>query len=267
MMTSFKPILMTTYRLLLLLLGSILFLDGLILILNGKIHIGIVIPLLIGLALLLYAIFFQSLHQQLQQKPILKKLWHVGCITFAVWLMSFLVFAWILQQQIKQHPDVHRVEAIIVLGSGIKNGQPSAALAKRLDTAASFYQQYPNAIIVLSGGVDFGERDSEAKIMARYLENQYGISPFNMLLEDKSTSTQLNLKNSKVLLQQHSRELHQPIAIVTSDFHTVRAAAIAKKEGYSNIVMISAPTPLSIRYNAWLREYFAFILGKVLNEY
>ena len=32
-------------------------------------------------------------------------------------------------------------------------------------------------------------------------------------------------------------------------------------------MMVSAPTPLLIRYNAWLREYFAFISGWLLDEY
>ena len=31
--------------------------------------------------------------------------------------------------------------------------------------------------------------------------------------------------------------------------------------------MISAETPLNIRYNAWLREYFAFVSGWLLREY
>ena len=59
----------------------------------------------------------------------------------------------------------------------------------------------------------------------------------------------------------------QPIIIVTSDFHTPRAAAIAKKQGYSNFTMLGSTTPISTRYNAWLREYFAYVSGWLLNEY
>ena len=121
--------------------------------------------------------------------------------------------------------------------------------------------------MILSGGVDFGEHESEAAIMARYLQAHHAMNTAHMLLEDRSTSTQLNLQHSKSLLQKQQIDISQPVMIVTSDFHTMRAAAIARKEGYAQPVMVAAPTPLSIRYNAWLREYFAFLSGWVLNEY
>ena len=66
------------------------------------------------------------------------------------------------------------------------------------------------------------------------------------------------------------RKLVQPgqkIAIVTSDFHTIRAAAIAKHQGYQRPILLASPTPLSIRYNAWFREYFAFVSGWLFGEY
>ncbi|AOA57408.1 hypothetical protein BFG52_02920 [Acinetobacter larvae] len=43
--------------------------------------------------------------------------------------------------------------------------------------------------------------------------------------------------------------------------------ALAHKQGYSNIYSIAAPTPISTRYNAWLREYFAYISAWLLDEY
>ena len=70
-----------------------------------------------------------------------------------------------------------------------------------------------------------------------------------------------------MILKQLDIPLNAPIAIATSDFHLPRAQAIAAHLGYSNTYPISAPTPLYIRYNAWLREYFAFISGWLLNEY
>ena len=62
-------------------------------------------------------------------------------------------------------------------------------------------------------------------------------------------------------------QLNEPIAIVTSDFHTLRAAAIAHKQGYRHIITVAAPTPLINLYNSWLREYFAYGSGWLLNEF
>ena len=158
-------------------------------------------------------------------------------------------------------------KAIIVLGSGVKNGQPSPTLAKRLDRAAPIALAQPNAKLVLTGGVDFGETESEAEIMSRYLQQHYRIPSSQIILEDRSTSTELNLMNSQPLLAKHDIHIQQPIIIVTSDFHTIRAAAIAKKQGYAQMTMLGSTTPLSTRYNAWLREYFAYASGWLLNEY
>lgn len=267
MMNKHTAITAFTCRAIILILGIALFLDGLILLLAGKIHIGIIIPLCLGAYFIAYALFFKSFRLQLQQKPILKKLFYTANILLSLWFISFLIFAGILYINIQQQPQAQQIQAIIVLGSGTKEGQPSPTLAKRLDAAANIVTQYPNTPIILSGGVDFGEQDSEAVIMARYLEEQHHISSSRLWLEDRSTSTQLNFRNSKALLAQHGIVLDQPIAAVTSDFHTIRSAAIAKNEGYQQIVMVSAPTPPTTRFNAWLREYFAFMSGWLLNEY
>lgn len=109
-------------------------------------------------------------------------------------------------------------------------------------------------------------KEPEALVMSRYLKQHFHITKDRMILEDKSTSTELNLKNSKPLLEQAHISVNQPIAIVTSDFHTPRAAAIAKKQGYTQVYMVAAETPLITRYNAWLREYFAYASGWLLNS-
>lgn len=77
------------------------------------------------------------------------------------------------------------VAAIIVLGSGIENGQPSATLAKRLDRAAPIALTQPNAKLLLTGGVDFGETESEAIVMSLYLQQQHHIPATQIILEDK----------------------------------------------------------------------------------
>ena len=57
-----------------------------------------------------------------------------------------------------------------------------------------------------------------------------------------------------------------PVVVVTSDFHTLRAQAIARRQGWQQVQAVGAPTPLYLRYNAWLREYFALASSRVLGE-
>jgi uncharacterized SAM-binding protein YcdF (DUF218 family) len=122
-------------------------------------------------------------------------------------------------------------------------------------------QRYPNAKIMTTGGVGLGQTTSEAQAMAAYLI-QKGLPAQRLLLETRSTSTHENLLFVKALLPQDSS-----ILITSSDFHLPRAEKIAQHLGLNLVGSAPAPTPLQIRYNAWLREYFAFISGWILNEF
>lgn len=248
-------------------IGSLLCLDGIVLIAFKKIHIGTVLPLLIGLFLCCYAVFYNRIARFFFYHFLLYKIWRFGWLCFWIWLFSLGYFFHYLSVRNSNVQNIPAVKAIIVLGSGVENGQPSATLAKRLDRAAPVALAQPAAKLIVTGGLDFGETESEAIVMSRYLQQHHGIPASHILLEDQSTSTELNLKNSQALLNAEQISLQQPIAIVTSDFHTLRAAAIAKKQGYTNIMMLGASTPLLTRYNAWLREYFAYGSGWLLNEY
>ncbi|MEB3767648.1 YdcF family protein [Acinetobacter sp. MD2] len=254
-------------RIFLFVIGSLLCIDSLYLLALGKIHIGILLPLLLGSLWLLVALKWKALQYFLAQHPKYKHGYRLGWCLLLLWLCSFALFGYMLQTQSQNDYQTPKLKAIIVLGSGTINGQPSPTLALRLDRAAQIAMEQPQARLVLSGGIDFAEQQSEARVMANYLQHKYHLSPKQMILEDQSTSTALNLSNSAKLLQQHHVTTAMPIAIVTSDFHTIRAHAIAQKQGYSNAVMLGAETPLQTRYNAWLREYFAFISGKILQEY
>ena len=264
---SMRIFLITCFRIILFLVASLLIADSLYLLLQGKIHIGIVLPLLIGTGFLVITLAWTQIQDYLNRHPKIKKTYFILWGLFVIWLMTLAIFAYQLKNHIQDQIINQPVKAIIVLGSGTIRGQPSPTLALRLDRAAQLAQQQPQAWIVLSGGLDFSEQHTEAEVMATYLQQKYRLSTQRMLQEDRSTSTELNLKNSAVLLVEHQISKDMPIAIVTSDFHTIRAQAIAKKQGYSHSMMLAAETPLETRYNAWLREYFAFMSGKILQEY
>ena len=119
----------------------------------------------------------------------------------------------------------------------------------------------------MTGGRNLWERQSEAEVMQNYIHIIYPRLKNPISLEDQSRSTQQNLQYSQVILKQQNIGQHEPIAIVTSDFHSPRARAIARHQGYQHVISLSASTPQNIRYNSWLREYFALISGWLLNEY
>ncbi|WP_407307287.1 YdcF family protein [Acinetobacter sp.] len=248
-------------------IGSLLALDGIWLLSLDKIHLGIILPVIIGIGLILYSIFFNAIQLFTSKNKLRLTLWRCAWAGFFLWLGTLLIFFAYLQYTIQQNTTAQPAAAIIVLGSGIENGKPSPTLKERLDVAATYAKQYPQAIMVMTGGLGFKERVTEAEVMSEYMQKHHQIEQSRILLEDQSTSTEQNLRNVQPFLLEHHITLDQPVVIATSDFHILRAKAIAQHQGYQQILTISAPTPLYIRYNSWLREYFAFISGWLLNEY
>lgn len=255
-------------RILLLIVGITITIDCAVLMIIGKINFGSVVPFLIGVIFVIHGIYWERIRRFIGHHPLFKRIWYGLWGLFILWLISFMVFVWSLQQQIERSQQpAPTVAAIIVLGSGTVAGKPTPTLAKRLDTAAPLIDAQPNAIVITSGGVGFQRSRSEADIMASYLHETHRIPFERILQEGKSTSTEENLANSQALLAAQGVSITDPIAIVTSDFHTIRAASIARHQGYTHSITVASPTPLSIRYNAWFREYFAFVSGWLFGEY
>lgn len=261
-----KPIVLA--RIVLTVIGGIMMVDCLTLMVFGKINFGSVVAFLLGMVFVAHGIFWRKIIRFICKNQWLSCLWHALWITFFIWLISFCVFVYALQQQIKQSAKpTPEVAAIITLGSGTVAGKPTPTLAKRLDTAAPIINSQKSALVITSGGMGFGQTRSEAHIMATYLYETYDIPIKRILQEGKSTSTAENLIYSKEILAAKGTPITAPIAIVTSDFHIIRAENIARHQGYLQPIMLASPTPLSIRYNAWFREYFAFISGWLFGEY
>ncbi|WP_435949823.1 YdcF family protein [Psychrobacter sp. DM8] len=259
---------LVTARIVLTVMGIVIIVDCVALMMVGKVNFGTVVPFAIGIIFVAHGLYWRHIREFIGRRRLYKRVWGALWGAFAVWLVSFGVFIGSLQQQIERSrqplPDI---AAVIVLGSGTVDGEPTPTLAKRLDAAAPVIKAQPDAIAITSGGVGFGRSRSEADIMATYLSEAHGIAFKRIIQEGLSTSTEENLSLSKPLLAAKGVCLSQPIAIVTSDFHTIRAASIARHQGYRQPITVASTTPLSIRYNAWFREYFAFVSSWLLGEY
>ena len=108
------------------------------------------------------------------------------------------------------------VSAVIVLGAGVNGETPSLTLRTRIDAAAAYLEEHPDVPVVLSGGQGPGEAITEAECMRRALVRR-GVDESRLYPEERSTSTQENLRYSRAILEE------QRVAIVTSDFHLCRA--------------------------------------------
>ena len=121
---------------------------------------------------------------------------------------------------------------LIILGCGIrKDGTPTPLLRGRIETALDFSKLQETEggkkiNFVLSGGRGADECISEAECMRRYLEAQ-GIPAERMILEDRSSDTLENMRNSKALI--FEKDQAAKIAYSTTNYHVFRAGLKARR--------------------------------------
>ncbi|ALG14535.1 hypothetical protein AOZ06_03870 [Kibdelosporangium phytohabitans] len=146
--------------------------------------------------------------------------------------------------------------ALIVLGARVIGDRVPKLLANRLDRGARIYlAQQAKPTLVVSGGQGDDEESSEAAAMRKYLIH-IGIPDTAVLTEDKSTTTEENLRFSAELLARQNTG--GSVAAVTNNYHAFRAAVIARRLGLP-FEAIGAPTASYYLPSAFLRECIALL--------
>ncbi|MHC1747854.1 MAG: YdcF family protein [Cellulosilyticaceae bacterium] len=144
---------------------------------------------------------------------------------------------------------------IIVLGARVKGETPSLALQYRLDQAYTYLSANPNTKAILSGGQGLGENITEAEAMKRYLMGK-GIAKEKLILENRSTNTAENIKNSFEIIDKEKE--NAKVIVVTSHFHILRSKMIAHDLG-KKVGGIGAKNMPILIPNYYLREFFAVV--------
>ena len=142
----------------------------------------------------------------------------------------------------KKEPDC---DFIIVLGSKLEKGMPTATMHERIDRALHYLRHHPRTKAILSGG------QGEAEVMFETL-TAAGIDEKRLILEEKSTSTWQNLKFSFPLMD---TTLSKRVGILSSEFHLFRAKMYLKNQEFS---LISAKTQ---DFPRWLHNFCREIAG------
>ncbi|HZG16228.1 MAG TPA: ElyC/SanA/YdcF family protein [Candidatus Bathyarchaeia archaeon] len=142
--------------------------------------------------------------------------------------------------------------AIVILGYALaEDGTMQPTLVERLKTGLEVAKQYPQAKIIVTGGVP-KNGVAEADAMTKWLMEQ-GIEKERILPENKATDTVENALFSTAIMEQHEI---QHVTLVSSASHIRRGLAIfteisdyyAKMNGnkntrtFSNVVYLDYPT-------------------------
>ena len=146
-------------------------------------------------------------------------------------------------------------KAIIVLGCGIDGEQVSPKLARRLDKAIEYFNEYPDKPVIVSGGQGAQEDIPESTAMKRYLVSK-GVPDGMIIEESNSTSTFENFEFSKDIAD--TLPGGDRIVFVTSRFHIYRASRYAAGAGFE-AHHIGARVPFYELPSNYLREMLAVV--------
>lgn len=174
-----------------------------------------------------------------------------------------------------------RVDYCIVMGARVYSDGISKTLKYRLDNAEHLYFRHPNMVLVLSGGQEPGDPIPEAFAMYNYLSLR-GIPSDNMLIEAMGDSTCSIIQNATRTIAADFEKRRLPkgpgdrtypsdyvptVGIITSDYHMFRSVTLAKENGISNPVSISAKSDDVLFIHNCVRESVAilkdFFMGNV----
>lgn len=206
-------------------------------------------------ALLFLLVFFRSKFFALFRENIFFR----GVSLFAAVLFAaFIVISAVISVKMTaaaENSPPNGKTVVIVLGCRVKGETPSLMLNKRITAACNFLKENPEAVCIASGGQGADEDISEAECIRRVL-SENGISPDRIILEDRSTSTDENIRFSKEKMLENG--LDGNAAIVTDGYHQFRASMIAEKYGLEAYA-IPVKTSLWLIPTYWLREIFGII--------
>ena len=157
-----------------------------------------------------------------------------------------------------QRDDARPADAIIVLGAGAYDANPSPVFEERIRHGIDLYRRGLAPKLIFTGGYGgVGARFSESQVARRYALRQ-GVPDKAILIESLSRNTHDNLRQASLLMQQH--QLHDVI-VVSDPLHMARALRISKELG---IRAVGSPTPTSrfrtfaTRWRFLLQEVYFF---------
>lgn len=238
----------------LVLIGTIITIIFFVPLFHGIFNIGNQFGMCVGLLFMVCGVFLDKIKNAIK-KLCQKKPGKVFVYAFSSLIIVFACFFTITFGYVcvNAAPPKSVSGTVIILGCQVRGTVPSLQLYDRTVTAGNLMKE-SNCVAVLAGGQGFDEDISEAQCMHNVLTDM-GISPYRLYLEDKSTSTDENLRFSKKVIEENG--LDKNACIISSNYHIARAKMMAKKIGFYSVCAYPAPTKAYAFPTYAVREVFA----------
>ncbi len=147
---------------------------------------------------------------------------------------------------------------VIILGCRVRQGQPSAALERRLERAWSFCRENTAISVVLFSGLGRDQPWIEAEVMKNWWQSrqqaEQRATKLKLLVEKKSRNTLQNAQRTQETLNNYGLTGHNwHYFLVTCEQHMGRAFRIFRRIGL-DVERIPSPSPC----NQWQRLRTSF---------
>ena len=210
----------------------------------GVFHLGMVYPAAL-LALFALPLFFPRLLRHRLSRIALGVLGAAAACVLAVCLWIGIAA--------NDRPAGEQEVTVLVLGCQVVGEEPSLMLRGRIDAAYDYLAAHPEAVCVATGGKGDNENISEAACIRKELI-ELGIAESRIYVEDRSVNTMENMAFSAQIIEENS--LPATVAVVSDNFHQLRAALFARRAGLEPLSLGCPSHPL-LGPGYWAREVAA----------
>lgn len=217
----------------------------------GVFHIGMVYPAAIFL-LTAAALLFPAAARRLFAGKLRKAAIAVAAALGAA-VVCVLVVCVLIATAANDPPAEGEEVTVVVLGCQVVGERPSLMLRARIHAAYDYLSAHPDAVCIATGGKGDNENISEAACIRRELI-ALGIDEKRIYTEDRSVNTAENMAFSADIIHQHG--LSTTVAVVSDNFHQLRASIFAARSGLEARSVGCSSHPL-LGGGYWAREVLA----------
>ena len=169
--------------------------------------------------------------------PKKSRFWKIFLVLMIL-LLSWSVYVAYSIFEYAQIDETTPADVVIVLGAGVRNGQPSGIFRERIDHAIDLYERGIVNSIIFTGGVGPGNQLAGSEVARQYAV-EHGVPRASIFIETNSTDTRENLYEALRVME--SRNFRTAL-IVSDPLHMYRAMSIA---GDLQMTAYPSPTPTS----------------------
>lgn len=194
--------------------------------------LGSVFGICICLMLIFLILFYKKIADKGKKRKIFMRVITVLYVLGIAWCTYLTV-----QMNSVQSKTPPENTNIILLGAQVyTEDRISLSLRGRVDKAAKYLEENPEAICIATGGQGGDEPVTEAYAEKKALL-KLGIAEDRIYLEDESHNTRENMENSLEIAQREN--LGNEFGIVTQGFHMFRAMKLAESVGITPYAVTS----------------------------